>query len=133
MTWKQDREILRNYIRENKPEGAVATALYVLVSHMRGKIHMNYCNSYDPYANGRYRTTSALPKPKAKLRRAYGLEESFYSKMIYIGSLADQEAWFAAVGRRSMKYLPPEFDAIADRIFSGYPAEKDLTELAVAV
>jgi len=133
MTWKQDRETLRNYIRENKPEGEAATALYVLVAHMHGKLHMNYCNSYDPYANGRYRTTSELPDKKYKLFRAYGIEERFYTKMVYIGSLADQEAWFSEVGRKSMKYLPPEFDSIADRVFSGYPEEKYLPELAVSV
>ena len=132
MTWKQDRETLRDYIRENKPEGQVATALYVLVSHMRGKLHMKYCNSNNPYENHRYKTTSELPEPRAKLVRSYGSSLDYYHKMIYIGSLEDQERWFFEIG--ALRLLPLEFEEISERVFAGYPEEKkDLPEVAVAV
>jgi len=133
MTWREDRETLRNYIREHKPEGEVATTLYVLVSHMRGKIHMKYCNSFGAYKNCRYKSKSVLPKPTGKLARAYQGSLDYYHQRIYIGSLEDQENWFSEVGHKSLRFLPPEVDEITDRIFLGYPQEKDLPELAVAV
>jgi len=93
MDWKTDRNSLKAEIRKNAKEGGMkATFLYVLISHMRGKIHMKYHNKY----HGGWRGWKSEPKreeiPK-EFHKAYGDCALQYYNGSIIENLADQEEW----------------------------------------
>lgn len=115
--WKEDRNRLRDYVRNEKPSGLAATAVYVLISHMRGKIHMKYFNKCNMWCGMGYSSKSALPKADRKLIRAYGEYADQYHKYVYVGSLEDQANWFENIGK---KFLPKELNEIAARVIGGY-------------
>jgi len=94
--WRSDRNWLREQLR-GKPEGLYATFLNVLVSHMRGKLHMTtyrlkaggWCNS-----NTRYVSRVTIPeKRKPFVLKAYGTDAQYYYARSAILDLRDQEAW----------------------------------------
>ena len=94
--WLNDRLWLRKQLTL-KPEGLYATFLCVLVSHMRGKLHMK---TYKLKAAG-WRSTPvsgfpnvAIPAERvALLNRMYGSGAAFYYNISAISTLADQEAF----------------------------------------
>ena len=112
---------MRDYVRNNKPSGLEATAVYVLISHMRGKIHMKYFNKCNMWPG--YKSTSEVPKADDKLIRAYGEYADTYHAYVYIGSLEDQALWFEKIGKNHIPVVEG-FGSIADRvIITGYPKE----------
>ncbi len=98
MDWKTDRNRLREIIRsKNRAHGNYATFLYVLVSHMRGKIHMACYRKH----NGGWRGWAEPPKSSA------------------FETLQDQEEWIR-------KFNPPyeridkELFELAERVLCPY-------------
>jgi len=96
--WIKDRNALRNIIRDTKVSGKYATLLYCLVSHMRGKLHMNYYEKYHggfPVTDGTERDTREVNRLDIPLevRKAYtGCEIEYYTRC-HLGSLDDQKSW----------------------------------------
>lgn len=126
MTWKEDRNRLRDALREGMRKktlrGLEATFLCVLVSHMRGKIHMrSFSGKKGGWraglgAPGRV-SPDAVPAVWAK---RYGECAQLYYEGSVIETLEDQEAWI----RRFTREVDFEFGALhllevlVDRILS---------------
>lgn len=130
-TWKEDREELRRLITEKNPhckiEGEYATLLFVLVSHMRGKLHMR---SYKLYTGG-WRGWTAPKRPNAviseKLRRSYHDAQAFYERAV-IETLEDQAEWlrqeYEDMGNKALREL-------TERVLANdYAVEERLTATA---
>ena len=123
MDWKSDSDLLRKRIREEKPTGSKATFLYVLISHMRGKIHMRYDNKY----HGGWRGWKAEPKreeiPK-EFYTAYGRDDAlqFYNGSV-IENLADQEEWIRRFYEGCYKSDKVMFELV-ERVIRGYNEEE---------
>jgi len=97
MTWQEDREKLREALRlgmQNKTlRGLEATFLCVLVSHMRGKIHMgSYAAKKGGWRPWQIRTARETKAPEVYVKR-YGDWAQKYFEDSVIETLADQEAW----------------------------------------
>jgi hypothetical protein len=99
MTWKEDRNRLRDALREGMRKktlkGLEATFLCVLVSHMRGKIHMRLFSA----KKGGWRVGSIQPGrfypedvPAVWAKRYGNCAQRYYEGSV-IETLEDQEAW----------------------------------------
>jgi len=124
MDWKTDRNKLREEIKKNAKEGGfTATFLYVLISHMRGKIHMRYHKKY----RGGWRGFKSEPKrneiPK-EFTAAYGECALQYYNSAVIETLKDQEEWI----RKHIKYYETEkvIFELADRVINAYNDQEAL-------
>lgn len=114
MTWKEDRNRLRDALREGMRKktlkGLEATFLCVLVSHMRGKIHMRLFSA----KKGGWRVglnTLGRFHPEdvpAVWSKRYGDCAQIYYEGSVIETLEDQEAWI----RRFTREVDFEFGAL---------------------
>lgn len=119
MTWKQDRE----YLRALKPKsGFVATIIYCLLSHMRGRLHMRY---YLKYHGGWRHQSIAIPKrgqaPK-EFTEAYGSFAQYYYQRSVLENLDDQAEWIERLAGKV--FVEEEFMAVAERVLAGYPDQR---------
>jgi len=113
-TWKEDREALRSYAK-TPIDGQKATFIYVLISHMREKLHMK---TYRFYHGG-----------WKNLER---------ERITAINTLSEQAEWIQYVLRQQdlidklglqSSWLEPKLQEIARRVLTGYLAEeKDLAK-----
>lgn len=110
-SWKEDMEWLRSEAKAGLTESA-ATVVYVLISHMRGKIHMRwYKKRHGGWRSGwEGRVT------------AYNEVDGYHCPGARIANLADQESWI----REQLLMLGGRTVDIACRVLSGYP-ERQLT------
>lgn len=106
MLWKDDRNTLREALREGMRKktlhGLEGTFLCVLVSHMRGKIHMRSFSA----KKGGWRTGLGAPgrfRPEdvpAVWSRRYGEYAQLYYEGSVIETLEDQAAWIQRFTRQ---------------------------------
>jgi len=94
-TWIEDRATLRELLRGEteggRPQGLLGTFLCVLVSHLRGRLHMR---SYNSKAGGwRLFGGPKQEKAPAPFQKMYGEMAQVYYEGSVITSLEDQEAW----------------------------------------
>lgn len=132
MTWKSDREHLRNLLREGPKSPLFATLFCALVSHMRGKVHMHFFKKYE----GGWRSMSVAlrrQKPEGpiseKLSAAYGEYAKEWYGCSVIENLEDQAEWIRGYG--SSVLLSPELEAIRDRVLSGKWVSEEDRKIAV--
>jgi hypothetical protein len=119
--WKTDRDKLREEIREHGKKGGMkATFLYVLLSHMRGKIHMQYYNKY--HGGWRWSKKESEAEIPREFRSAYGDSAKTYYLNSVIEDLADQEEWI----RKHIEFYKQneEMFSLAERVIGAYN-EKD--------
>jgi len=125
MDWKTDRDRLRKEIRKASKDGGMkATMLYVLISHMRGKIHMKW---YGKYNGGwgslkeRWPDDRKIENIPETIKKAYGDSADFYYKMTVIENLKDQEVWI----RKNLSFYEEndEMFDLANRVISAYNAK----------
>lgn len=116
--WRKDRNWLRKLLREGEFNGTPkSTILCVLVSHMRGKIHMQTDMLKSGGWWGWREKVPPIDVPeerKEKLRKTYGsdnLARLFYARAV-IANLADQEAWI----RHGVEYYEDGMREVAERI-----------------
>ena len=118
--FKTDHETLRSLMRVPEKSPQYYTFLYVLVSHMRGKLHME---TYKGLRGG-WRSTWNLPpaaafpttRSRRKWQSCYGEPELYYAAS-KITSLAEQAEWIA----RFRKLFSQEVDILlVDRVLAGY-------------
>lgn len=114
MTWKQDRDWLRAQIKTGV-KGIEATMLYVLLSHMRGKIHMHW---YQKWHGGWNISAKAVKSelPKGFLAAYKDYADLYYGRAI-IDTLADQAAWIARYVIR--RFGQDDLKDIAKRVLDG--------------
>lgn len=105
-SWKEDSDRLRQRIKE----GGGTTLVYVLLSHMRGKLHMRWYNKYGGgWRSGRFENSDDPIPPE--IAKAYtGMERFFYERCA-IRNLEDQAAWIR-------QYVTREWEEIAERVLS---------------
>lgn len=101
ITWKDDFDYLRKFIKDVETSNPtwyvplLRTLLYVLISHMRGRIHMH---SYLRYKGGWNtghidKKTVDSASPCAKMVAAYGTWAKLYEVRSEINTLEDQAEW----------------------------------------
>ena len=123
--WKKDRNRLRALTKEVVGKGTVATMVYALISHMRGKLHMR---SYAKYHGGwRANTEKFKGEIPPEMRKAYG-EESvarYYCARVIIENLNDQAAWIKKYSESAsvQARMGEELVELAGRVLEGYPEE----------
>jgi hypothetical protein len=122
MDWKKDRERLKAEIRKaSKDGGFKATMLYVLISHMRGKIHMKWYKKYEGGWDGskeRWPDTRKIENIPEEIKKAYGECVEYYYKRAAIETLKDQEIWI----RKHLDFYKEneEMFELANRVISDY-------------
>jgi hypothetical protein len=124
MDWKTDRDRLRAEIRKaSKAGGMKATMLYVLISHMRGKIHMKWYNKY----HGGWRPWSKDAPKKgeapADIKAAYGDLAQKYYEWSAIETLEDQKEFI----RKHLSFYSEndKLFELANRVIDGYIREDE--------
>lgn len=117
-TWKEDRETLRKYAREYDanlgPEHR--TFIYVLISHMRNKLHMR---SYKGKCAGWRSRFGKLERPEVsaptrRWARMYGpLADFFYTRACVL-TRDDQAAWI----QEHVRYAPRALLELVARVLN---------------
>lgn len=110
MLWKDNRNLLREALREGMRKktlnGLESTFLCVLVSHMRGKIHMR--SFLGKRGGWRVRQGVAKGPAPAVYGKRYGKYAQLYYEGCAIETLEDQAAWI----QRFFREVDFEFGAL---------------------
>ena len=123
MDWKTDRDRLRAEIRKASKEGGFkATMLYVLISHMRGKIHMKWYNKYHGGWRAWDRGAPKKGEPSIGIKAAYGDLAQQYYEWSAIETLEDQKEFI----RKHLNFYEKneELFELANRVIDGYITEE---------
>jgi hypothetical protein len=125
MDWKTDRDWLKAEIRrKDRAHGNYATFLYVLISHMRGKIHMRYYNKY--HGGWRWSKKESEAEIPKEFHKAYGDCAKTYYLNSVIENLADQEEWIRKYSKWYEERYPELFE-LADRVIRADNAKEAMS------
>lgn len=126
--WKRDRKALRIMANDVVGRGTTATMVYVLISHMREKLHMRtFAKYYGGWRSLSVANTLALVKKiPPEFKTAYGTSANLYYRCAVIRDLNDQAEWIRKYSQNKFMAarLGKELVEIAERVLAGYPEEK---------
>lgn len=129
--YKTDRKALRDELKGKT--GPYATLLYCLLSHMRGKLHMQW---YNKYHGGWTREGTRLDSWPGEMGCAYGDYAGLFTRWAVLHDLDDQAKWIRAFLDDKIYFAkysvfpqiskPEVYDnikEIAERVLKGYDQE----------